>query len=306
MSEQRYFIIVSLALATLCCTALLYVTGLHLSISGVPLGLAASVSVGLVCASVSRPEFSEMLRRVVWLLECLAYLSIASLVGSIASYPLAALSDGWWDRQFLAADALLALDWRAYWNFSVSRPAIFRILSLAYGSFFYMPMLIVGALTLTGRLPQAYRFVSAFIIALVLTDVGMLVFPARSAAANLLPQDTPLAPLSGLLHIPVIEGLRDGSIRVIEVAQMNGLIAFPSFHAAASLLFMWGGWQVSMFRVGFLAVNGLMLASTPITGGHYFIDVLAGLAVAMVAIAMSYRVSRRRLPGSGHVVSCSA
>ena len=39
--------------------------------------------------------------------------------------------------------------------------------------------------------------------------------------------------------------------------------------------------------------NGLMLAATPIDGGHYFIDVFAGLAVAAAAIWLAGLISRR-------------
>jgi PAP2 superfamily len=38
--------------------------------------------------------------------------------------------------------------------------------------------------------------------------------------------------------------------------------------------------------------NGLMLAATPANGGHYFIDLLAGIAVAVLAIAAARRIGR--------------
>ena len=39
------------------------------------------------------------------------------------------------------------------------------------------------------------------------------------------------------------------------------------------------------------AINTLMLVSIPVDGGHYFIDVLAGLAIAVVS--RDYRAPRR-------------
>jgi hypothetical protein len=41
-----------------------------------------------------------------------------------------------------------------------------------------------------------------------------------------------------------------------------------------------------------LLANGAMLAATPINGGHYFIDVAAGVAVAVVAIVLACRLGR--------------
>jgi membrane-associated phospholipid phosphatase len=38
--------------------------------------------------------------------------------------------------------------------------------------------------------------------------------------------------------------------------------------------------------------NAAMFAATPIVGGHYFVDLLAGVAVALVAIVVARRLSR--------------
>ncbi|WP_434405708.1 phosphatase PAP2 family protein [Sphingobium sp. DN12] len=293
MTEQRYFILMSLGLGGLCCVVLLYATGLSVSFKNIPLGPPISILTGILCGYAYRPGTNQILNRTILIVESLALLSLASATASISTYPLAAMSTGWWDSEFLAADAAIGISWPAYWAFTTGNPILYYALAFAYNTFFIMPSVIVIALISTGKIKGAYRFISAFVLALVITDICMLLFPARSAAANLLPAGHPLAPGSGLLHIPVIEGLRDGSIKIIELAEMHGLISLPSFHAATSLLFAWGGWPVRKLRVPILLAEGLMLASTPIIGGHYFIDVVAGLGVAAVAIGISYAVSRR-------------
>jgi membrane-associated phospholipid phosphatase len=40
-----------------------------------------------------------------------------------------------------------------------------------------------------------------------------------------------------------------------------------------------------------LAINTLMLVSIPVDGGHYFIDVPAGLAIAVLAIVAARRIA---------------
>jgi hypothetical protein len=42
-----------------------------------------------------------------------------------------------------------------------------------------------------------------------------------------------------------------------------------------------------------------MLAATPIDGGHYFVDMIAGLAIAALAIAAARQLSQAitRIPG---------
>jgi len=39
-----------------------------------------------------------------------------------------------------------------------------------------------------------------------------------------------------------------------------------------------------------LITNAAMLLATPIGGGHYFVDVIAGAAVAVAAIVMAQRI----------------
>jgi membrane-associated phospholipid phosphatase len=214
-------------------------------------------------------------------------------LGGIANYPLAALSHGWWDSQFMAADTAMGFDWKAYWDFATGHSAVLTTFSWVYGSFFVMPSFVVIALIVVGRLDHAYRFIAAFIIALAVTDICIAFFPARSAAANLLPIGASMAPPSGLMHIPIIEHLRDGSLTTVRLVGLTGLVALPSFHAAASLMFAWAGWHTRLMRVPFLLANGLMLLSTPINGGHYLIDVIAGLAVGAAAIGCSYLLSAK-------------
>jgi PAP2 superfamily len=79
--------------------------------------------------------------------------------------------------------------------------------------------------------------------------------------------------------------LRDGSLRTLDIKKLAGIITFPSFHAAAAVLFLWALWSVWWVRPLALIANVGMLLVTPIGSGHYFIDVFAGIGVAVVAIA---------------------
>ena len=138
---------------------------------------------------------------------------------------------------------------------------------------------------------HAYRFVATFLIALLLTDIGLELIPGKSAAEHFLPPTAHNLPSPGLLHVPIIERLRAGSFGPVELTHLDGLIAFPSFHAAAAVMFAWAAWPIRWLRVPAMILYGLMLAATPIQGGHYFVDSLAGCAVAAFAIAVV-----RRLP----------
>jgi membrane-associated phospholipid phosphatase len=73
----------------------------------------------------------------------------------------------------------------------------------------------------------------------------------------------------------------------------EGIITFPSLHAALAVILVVALWPVAVLRWGVLALNTLMLAATPIDGSHYFIDVLAGVAVAMVALVAARALAAR-------------
>jgi membrane-associated phospholipid phosphatase len=87
-----------------------------------------------------------------------------------------------------------------------------------------------------------------------------------------------------------IEALRAGTTHSVSLATLTGLIAFPSFHTSAAILMIWAAWPLAWLRLPVLAVNGAMLAATPVEGAHYLIDMIGGGALALFAIAMTERL----------------
>ena len=78
----------------------------------------------------------------------------------------------------------------------------------------------------------------------------------------------------------------DPSVPAILMTQVNGLITFPSFHAALGLILIYVTRGIRVLFPISLGLNVLMIAATPTVGGHYFVDVLAGLAVVPLAIML--------------------
>jgi len=78
------------------------------------------------------------------------------------------------------------------------------------------------------------------------------------------------------------------------------LVTFPSFHTATAMLLLLAFRGVPYMRWVSLALNGLMLIAIPIEGSHYLVDVIAGIAVALLAWAAAAAavnaVTSRRLP----------
>jgi membrane-associated phospholipid phosphatase len=81
-----------------------------------------------------------------------------------------------------------------------------------------------------------------------------------------------------------ILALREGSLRHLELFELAGIVSFPSFHAASAVLYLWALWPVRGLGVASAVMNVLMIIATPVIGAHYVIDVIGGIALAMVSI----------------------
>jgi membrane-associated phospholipid phosphatase len=86
---------------------------------------------------------------------------------------------------------------------------------------------------------------------------------------------------------------------LVTIGETKGIVSFPSFHTALAVLFIY----IARGRKWFLPVlilNLLMIASVPTEGAHYGVDVVSGLAVALMALATTQFVLAR---SSRHVAA---
>jgi hypothetical protein len=151
----------------------------------------------------------------------------------------------------------------------------------------------VVVLSLAGRYLQTGKFVLAFLIALLATTCITVLVPAIGAygVAGVLPSDysnfEPQGYLDTLRDLPL---LRDGNLRALDLFRLGGVVTFPSFHAAAAVLYAWALWPVRWIRWLALLPNAAMLVATPIGGGHFLADVIAGIIVAGLSILAACRI----------------
>jgi len=168
------------------------------------------------------------------------------------------------------------------------------VLALAYRAIGLPILVVTFVLPLAGFYRRAGEFVTAFTIALLVTTCVSTLLPATGVydTIGILPSDfpnvVPQAYYDGMIKIPA---LRDGSLRELDLMHLDGVLTFPSFHAAAAVLYAWAFWVVRWFRPLNLLVNGAMICATPAGGGHYFIDVFAGIILAVASICLAHRIS---------------
>jgi len=217
-----------------------------------------------------------------------AYLIAYTLFAAVLSYIGASLDLPLLDASFARADAALGLDWMGLLRFTNDWPAVGKLLHLSYFSCMPQILLVFLALTATRQLQRLGDFLALFTTtSLVAIVVGSLL-PAAGATVYF---DPPAALRDGVGHGAGLwqaahyAALRAGTLRAIDPATLQGVVQFPSFHAALAVITAWALWRTRYLAVPALALNTVVIVSAVPVGGHHFIDVLAGTAIAAAAIA---------------------
>jgi hypothetical protein len=233
-------------------------------------------------------------RRLQAFAESFTQILLILVLGTLLSYAAAALALPLQDANLLAIDTAFGIDRSVYIDFFARRPWLHNTITLAY--FTLMPQFVFVPLVLFAA-KQAQRlqqFTFAAGASLFATDIISTFTPALSAIyLDLsLPIHAELPPGIGM-HIPILDQLRSGASYLIQLDAVEGLVTFPSFHTIGALLFIWALWTVSFVRWVALALNIALIAATPITGTHYFIDLGGGAVVALLAVAAARWLGRR-------------
>jgi hypothetical protein len=249
--------------------------------------------------------------RIATSLGCVIQLVAFTAVAAPLSYLAASTGKPLWDQTLYQWDQAFGLDWRAYLDFVNARPWLGVCFTVAYQSLLFQTIIAAVVLGLGGRLVECRVFVAAFILSGLISIMLSGAIPAMAMFVhlNLQPHDyANLDPAAAFVHVSHMNALRDGTMRVISLAGAEGLITFPSYHAALGVIFARAFWEVRWLRWPGLVVNAVMIAATPIDGGHYFVDVLAGIVVAVLSLAAAraIRLQAARSTPAFHPVSAAA
>ena len=206
-----------------------------------------------------------------------------SYIAATSGFPLRDATLEAWDRR-------LGIDWTEVLTFVASRPGLRNVLSFAYSSLALQTVATVLVLGIAGQLARLNTFIAAFVATTLVTIAVSAVYPAAGPwlFLHIQPESANGFMPSSSGSWPVFLGLRDGSLHAIFGLNSEGIITFPSLHAALGVMFSAALWRVSGIRWIALVLNGLLLIATPAYGSHYVVDVIAGIAVAVTCwIAMA-------------------
>ena len=201
-------------------------------------------------------------------------------VGATLSYLVVSTNAPLVDASLAAWDRALGFDWLACLAWIENHPSARAILRCAYYSGLWQLVAVVLYLGFSARSARLREFMRLFALATLLTIVISGLLPAAGAWKHYA-----VGASFDLASTSHFELLRSGRMHDIPLGAMQGLISLPSLHSAMAVLLVYAMRGTFVYPL-FAVLNAAMLASTPIEGGHYFVDVLAGVALALGFIAL--------------------
>ncbi|MCW3797369.1 phosphatase PAP2 family protein [Sphingomonas sp. BN140010] len=197
------------------------------------------------------------------------------------------------DPLLASADQALGFNWPAI--LAALPPGHPSLLSRFYRSFEWQPVLILATLFYLRQPNRAWQLVLAGLVALALTAAIYPFVPALGAYVHF--GITPAKEYTnwGTNYAHSILAIKGGQ-RLVTSDLLAGLVTFPSYHVAAGCIFAWAAWPVRYLRWPMIALNVGMAFSAMFVGGHYFVDLVGGAAVAAASIWIAGLLERRCTP----------
>lgn len=214
---------------------------------------------------------------------------------SLLNYLLLTVAGHRIDLPLAAVDRAIGFDWPALMALASQHPLVAVIMQLAYISVLPQIAVLVAMLGLLGRHERIYSLCLALSAGAAMCIAVWTVAPSFGAfSVYELPPNVarhlPLA-LDGHYAKSLVSLLAHGPGH-ISPTDAKGLIGFPSFHAVMALFVVWHAREIAVVRWFVLSLNSIVLIATPIQGGHHVVDVIAGFAVAALAVLFANRVVR--------------
>lgn len=192
---------------------------------------------------------------------------------------IVALNPARYDAVLAAADARWFAPLVTAWQGALGRPAWFTDLTYAaYWSYYLLPV-VVAVAARARRGPAAFeRTVFALLLAFFLCYLGYFLWPASGPRV---PEADEAAVLGG--------GAVAAAVRAfLRAAEATTLDAFPSGHTALAVVPAVLGIRLfPRWAPGLVAWAAAVIFATVYIQVHYVVDVVAGAAVGLVALALA-------------------
>lgn len=281
--------------------AIALIDAVGLALSGMrldPFALSKCLAIGsapLAIAwfyTVKRPDIviASLLESAAFLVLFTNALATASYLGTSLAWPLR-------DEYFDALDKAMGFDFLAHLAYVADNLGFAALLDYTYMSSMLQVVFSVLALAMTRSFERLHAYLVLFALTAGATILIATLLPTIGAYAFYNVPDALLPafrdPRSGWDQVPHILALRNGSMREIPLADLHGLVSFPSFHTALAIITVWANLRTRYVNVAILLLNLPLIIATPTLGSHYLCDILGGSLVAFTALAFVSGFERR-------------
>ncbi len=218
-----------------------------------------------------------------------------SIAGFVLSYLAATVNLPLVDAQLAAFDQALGFNWLGMLDFVNSYAIFGRLTSAIYYTALAQLALILLFLGLKKRTDALRELIDIYWITLIITIVLSAIGPAIGPFAFYSPpleHFSVVKPTAGIVFLPDYLALRAGTFHTFNFGALQGIIEFPSFHAALALMMTWALRHIPWMLIVGCIYNGLMLLATLTEGGHYLSDVIIGSLIVCAVIALRHCLTR--------------
>jgi len=211
-------------------------------------------------------------------------ISLAIIFNSLGAL-IAGIHATTFDPHLIAIDHAMFGVHPTVWLERLVNPMLTALLQFAYISYYFIPISLGVVLIAKGRFGEFEEVLFGILLCFYLSYVGYLLVPAIGPRFTLSHLQT------GDLQVsPFIETIQDA----LNALEKNKTDAFPSGHTAVSLMCLYYAWkerEKKLFAVLIPVVTGLLI-STVYLRYHYVIDIIAGIALTGLTIALAPGLQR--------------
>jgi membrane-associated phospholipid phosphatase len=219
--------------------------------------------------------------------------------GVTLSYVITATNMPLRDAWLAQLDRNLGFQWLQFLDATNSNPYLAALLRGAYQTIGPVSQLVIVWLAVVRHGERLAELLAILSVSTVALCAAMWLVPAAGAFAYYHPGQVDVANYGALSDMWSFSHaffmLRNGSLSVIDLSSLRGVVSFPSFHTMLGLMTVYALRDMRWLMVPVVLVNGVMLVSTLPVGGHYLADVLAGAALTVIAIVLVSWAKNRAL-----------
>lgn len=200
-----------------------------------------------------------------------------------------------YDNLLIEADRFLLGTDPTVFLFQYANPILTEILQIAYGTFFFLPIILGVEFHLKKDFQKFNYVIFSVVLGFFLSYIGYFFLPAVGPRFTLHDFDLTNIELPGLWLTNFLrevvnsgESIPSGTLNPIEVVQRD---VFPSGHTQMTLIVMYLAVKFNSRNKWFFLIDGsLLIIATVYLRYHYFVDLIGGFVFMILTLILGKRI----------------